>query len=67
MNRCAVVIRVNKTGDLPVLNAAVSGAKEVAQWTTEQGIQVTPLALSVSVSLDDIKNAIRTFVYLKAS
>lgn len=64
MNRCAVVIGVNKTGDLPVLQAAVSGAKEFADWATNQGIEVTLLTddNGSGVSLSDVKKAIRAFV-----
>ncbi|MFN7929352.1 MAG: caspase family protein [Blastocatellia bacterium] len=64
MKRCAVVIGVNKTGDLPVLNAAASGADDFAKWATQQGIVVTLLtdANSGSVTLSDIKKAIRAYV-----
>jgi hypothetical protein len=64
MNRCAVVIGVNKTGDLPLLNAAVSGAEEFADWATEQGIQVTLLIDKdgAQVNLSNVTKAIRTFV-----
>lgn len=64
MNRCAVVIGVNKTGDLPVLQAAVSGAKEFADWAINQGIEVTLLIddNGSGVSLSDVKKSIRTFV-----
>lgn len=67
MSRCAVVIGVNKTGDLPVLQAAVSGAKEFADWATNQGIEVTLLIddNGLGVSLSDVKKAIRTFVQKK--
>ncbi len=63
MNRCAVVIGVNKTGDLPVLNAAASGAEDFAAWAMEQGIQVTLLTdAKGSVTLSEIKKAIRLYV-----
>lgn len=64
MNRGAVIIGVNKTGDLPVLNAAASGAREFAQWASTQGFDVTLLTdeNGKSVGISDIKNAIRTFV-----
>ncbi|MCZ7556157.1 MAG: caspase family protein [Bacteroidia bacterium] len=63
MNRCAVVIGVNKTGDMPVLQAAVSGAQQFAAWATAQGINVSLLTdENESVSLGDIKNAIRHYV-----
>jgi hypothetical protein len=38
--RGAVVIGVNKTGNLPVLRAAVSGARSIAQWLTTEGFEV---------------------------
>lgn len=38
MNRAAILIGVNKTGNLPVLNDAVGGAKRMAQWALAQGI-----------------------------
>lgn len=63
MNRCAVVIGVNKTGDLPVLHAAASGAREFASWATTQGIEVTLLTDdNGSVSLGNVKTAIRNYV-----
>lgn len=63
MKRCAVVIGVNKTGDLPVLHAAASGAKEFADWATTQGIDVTLLTdNNDKVSLGSIKAAMRKYV-----
>jgi hypothetical protein len=41
--RAAVVIGVNKTGNLPVLRAAVSGAKSVAEWLHDEGFDVTSI------------------------
>lgn len=38
--RGAVVIGVNKTGDLPVLTAAVVGANQVARWLEDEGFVV---------------------------
>lgn len=38
MKRAAILIGVNKTGNLPVLNDAVRGAKRMAQWALDQGI-----------------------------
>lgn len=40
MQKAAIVIGVNKTGDLPVLNAAVAGAAQVADWLRGEGFQV---------------------------
>jgi len=67
MNRCAVVIGVNKTGDLPILQGAASGAQEFADWAKSQGIEVALLTddNESSVSLSDIKGAIRSFVQKK--
>ncbi len=63
MNRCAVVIGINKTGDLPVLHAAVSGARDFAAWATSQGIDITLLTDdNGNVSLGDVKAAIRSYV-----
>lgn len=63
MNRCAVVIGVNKTGDLPVLHAAASGARDFAAWATSQGITVTLLTDdNGNVSLGDVNAAIRSYV-----
>ena len=41
VRRAAVVIGVNKAGDLPPLKAAVSGAREVAAWLTTEGLDVS--------------------------
>jgi hypothetical protein len=38
--RAAVVIGVNKAGNLPVLNAAASGAKQVGDWLDKEGFSV---------------------------
>lgn len=63
MSRCAVVIGVNKTGDLPVLHAAASGARQFAAWAAAQGIDVTLLTDdNGNVSLGSVKTAIRNYV-----
>lgn len=64
MRRCAVVIGVDKTGDLPTLSAAATGAQKFATWATDQGIDVTLLtdANGSAVSLGDVKNAVRAYV-----
>lgn len=64
MNRCAVVIGVNKTGGLPPLQAAVSDAEQFADWAQKQGIAVKLLtdANGSGVSLADIKKEIKAFV-----
>jgi hypothetical protein len=38
--RAAVVIGVDKAGDMPVLRAAVSGARQVADWLKAEGVEV---------------------------
>ena len=38
--RAAVVIGVDKAGDLPILRAAKSGARKVAEWLTGEGFDV---------------------------
>jgi hypothetical protein len=40
MQRAALVIGVNKTGDLPFLSAAASGAVKVGDWLRKEGFQV---------------------------
>lgn len=63
MSRCAVVIGVNKTGDMPVLHAAASGARDFAAWATAQGIDVTLLTDDKgAVSLGNVKAVIRSYV-----
>lgn len=68
MERCAVVIGVNKTGSLPPLQAAVSGAKEFARWATEnQKMQVTLITDEDGsvVTVKKVKDAIQNFVNLR--
>lgn len=40
MNKAAIVIGVNQTGDLPLLNSAVTGAKRIGQWLTGEGFEI---------------------------
>jgi hypothetical protein len=40
MSRVAIVIGVNKTGNLPVLRAAVSGAQRFGSWLAGEGFDV---------------------------
>jgi hypothetical protein len=40
MTRAAVVIGVDKSGDLPILSAAVSGARKIADWLKSEGFEV---------------------------
>lgn len=43
MKRAAVVIGVNRTGGLPVLDSAARGAREVADWLEAEGFEVVCL------------------------
>ena len=63
MKKCAVVVGVNKTGGLPVLNAAASGAKEFADWASKQGFEVALLTDEGGkvVAMSDIKKAVSGF------
>jgi len=61
--RAAVVIGVNKTGNLPVLQAAVSGAKSVAAWLTDEGFDVTLIVDDTQpVTASAIKQAVTALV-----
>src|SRR5438874_1127812 len=57
--RSAVVIGVNKTGGLPILRAAVSGAKSVAAWLHEEGFDVKLITDEAGpVTAQDVKQAV---------
>jgi hypothetical protein len=43
MTRAAIVIGVNKTGDLPILKDAAAGAARVAEWLANEGYQTQAL------------------------
>jgi hypothetical protein len=61
--RAAVVIGVNKTGDLPILGAAVSGAKSVADWLCGEGFEVNLLVDDKApVTADAVKRAVTALV-----
>jgi hypothetical protein len=61
--RAAVVIGVNKTGNLPVLRAAVSGAKSVADWLCAEGFEVKLIVDDTQpVTADAIKRAVTALV-----
>src|SRR5262245_7868780 len=61
--RAAVIIGVNKTGKLPILNAAVSGAKSVADWLSAEDFDVNLIADdSGPVTADAVKRAVTTLV-----
>jgi hypothetical protein len=38
IKKCAIIIGVNKTGNLPVLSAAVTGAEDFKKWADSQAI-----------------------------
>jgi hypothetical protein len=61
--RAAVVVGVNKTGNLPVLRAAVSGAKSVADWLSAEGFEVKLIVDdNQPVTADAIKRAVTALV-----
>ncbi|MDQ0965417.1 hypothetical protein QFZ20_000820 [Flavobacterium sp. W4I14] len=63
MKKCAVVIGVNKTGKLPTLSAAASGARDFAAWAKSQDYDTVLLTdEGKAVSVKEIKAAIRNFV-----
>ena len=62
-NRGAVVIGVDKAGDLPKLKAAVSGARTVAEWLKREGFDVKLFVDDVNpVMASDLFAAINAFV-----
>ena len=63
VKRAAVVIGVDKVGDLPRLNAAASGARAVADWLQAEGFEVKRFIDGQKpVVVGDIKPAIRELV-----
>ncbi|MCK1406834.1 caspase family protein [Bradyrhizobium sp. 76] len=62
--RAAVVVGVNKTGDLPVLRAAAAGAKSVASWLSAEGFEVKLIDDDDGrvVTADSIKRAVTELV-----
>jgi len=63
MQKAAIVIGVNKTGDLPVLNAAVSGATKVGDWLRREGFRVEKfLDTRRPVVASEIFKAVNTLV-----
>jgi hypothetical protein len=62
--KAAIVIGVNKTGELPALSAAVTGAQEFAAWAKDQGWEVKTLTDSAKrgVTIAAIKRAVLSFV-----
>jgi hypothetical protein len=64
MKKAALVIGVNKTGDLPVLRAAASSADEFATWAENSGFDLKLITdmHGKAVTLSEIKTAIKAFV-----
>ena len=63
--RSAIVIGVDKAGDLPILRAAKSGARQVARWLASEGFTVKLFVDDNGpVRVDDLLNAIMQIVRL---
>lgn len=64
MKKGAVIIGVDKTGELPILNAAGSGAVDFSNWANKQGFDVTLLidTNDRAVTVADISTAINQYV-----
>jgi Caspase domain len=64
VKKAIVAIGVNRTGELPVLGAAVAGAEKFAEWAGKQHFDVELLTdgNGSSVTIDAIKFAIKRFV-----
>ncbi len=66
MSRAAVLIGVNRTGGLPVLNDAASGARSMERWALAQGLAPRRVLVFTDeqqpVEIGAIKRAIRTLV-----
>ncbi|WP_281336246.1 caspase family protein [Flavobacterium eburneipallidum] len=61
--KCAIIIGVNKTGGLPVLSAAVSGAEDFNKWAVSQGFDTSLLIDTDSpVTVKMIRDAVAGFV-----
>jgi hypothetical protein len=61
--RAAVVIGVDRAGNLPVLNAAGSGARQFADWLRAQAVEVKQFTDDQKpVESRDIVNAVKEFV-----
>lgn len=63
MSRAAILIGVDRTGDLPLLRDAAKGARRVARWALSQGIGGDRLVVLTdenggSVTIDAVKKAI---------
>src|SRR5215213_5893196 len=64
MNKCAVIIGVNKTGGMPKLAAAVKGANDFKQWALSQGydVELHTDEDGTPVEAKAIKQSIRKFI-----
>src|SRR5437899_9268834 len=62
-NRGAVVIGVDKVGNLPTLKAAASGARKIAEWLTDEGFDVRLFVDDRRpVTASDLLDAIESFI-----
>jgi hypothetical protein len=64
MKRAAVIIGIDKTGDLPKLNDAARGAQLMEKWAREQGMDSVYVLTDTEKPVDAsaIKNAIKKLV-----
>lgn len=63
MKKCAVIIGVNKTGLLPVLTAAVQGAKEFNAWALSQDIDtVLHIDETLPVTVAEVADSVNAFL-----
>lgn len=65
MKRAALIIGVDRTGDLPVLRDAAKGARRVEQWAQAQGFHSIDIFTDEggkTVEVRDVKKAIRKIV-----
>lgn len=62
--RAAVLIGVDRTGDLPVLKAAAAGAREMAAWLSAEGFEVTVITDENGgrVTVQSLKEAVAGYV-----
>jgi hypothetical protein len=68
MKKAAVVIGVNKTGNLTPLTSAAPGAERVAKWLESEGFDVKCITDNGgAVDYQQVENAIESFVTLPAS
>ena len=61
--RCAIVVGVNKTGGLPVLDSPSQGARAFGDWLASEGFEVTTITdAAVPVTPQQIAKAVETIV-----